>query len=130
MKLAIPPDSGIRDHPSNWTHAPEKAKTHCFYCGEPISKHKDDCVVPQRTVIVEFKTQMVISMPASWSEEDINFGMNDSCACMSRYVEQLAKETEQEEGVCHICSRSEMRFIREATEEDHHSLSYILPKEG
>jgi hypothetical protein len=71
---------------------------------------------------------MVITRPRVFDEEAINFAMNDSSACMSRYVAQLAEETEQEDNHCHICNRSEMKFLREATEADYENLSYI-PRE-
>ncbi len=126
--VAVGLKEGIREHPSNWKSAPEKATTHCLYCKQPVPNHAADCHVPRRTVVVEFKTQMVITMPAVWDTEMINFSMNGSSACMSRYVDQLYEETNQEENICHICHRSEMSFIREATEQDHETLRYI-PKE-
>lgn len=130
MNLPIGPNDGVRDHPRNWTHAPEKAKTHCFYCKCAVPNHAEDCIVPSRTVVVEFTTRMVISMPQSFDESSINFSMNGSSACSSRYVDQLYRETNQEENICHICSRTEMKYLREATQEDHENLSYIEENKG
>ena len=130
MNLPIKPDDGIREHPSNWTSAPEKATTHCLYCKQAVPNHGADCVVPRRTVVAEFKTLMVISMPRRSDESDINFSMNGSSACSSRYVDQLYRETNQEENICHICSRTEMKYLREATQEDHENLSYIEENKG
>jgi hypothetical protein len=125
MKLSTPVTAGIRNHPSNWTKEPEKADTHCLYCRQPATNHAPDCTVPLRTVVVEFKTQMVITMPQVLDQAAIDFSMNGSSACMSRYVQQLLAETEQEPSMCNICSRSEMTYLREATEEDHVNLAYI-----
>jgi hypothetical protein len=125
MILPTSPTAGIRNHPSNWTNEPEKRETHCLYCKQPAVAHAPTCHVPQRTVVVEFKTKMVINMPQTWDEGMVNFSMNGSSACMSRYVEQLHEETNQEENICHICFRSEMKYLREATAEDHKKLSYV-----
>jgi len=129
MEIPVSRTAGLRPHPSNWKKEPEKASTHCLYCSQPVPNHTTECVVPQRTVVVQFTTMMVISMPRCFDEEAINFAMNDSSACMSRYVEQLEREANQEEGMCHICARSEMKYIREASAEDHEQLSYIAEKQ-
>ncbi|MGB8834072.1 MAG: hypothetical protein WCC95_18120 [Candidatus Sulfotelmatobacter sp.] len=125
MKLPTSPTAGIRNHPSNWTKEPEKANTHCLYCKQPATNHAADCHVPLRTVVVEFKTKMVIRMPQTWDENMVNFTMNESSACMSRYVDQLYEETHEKENLCQICFRSEMKYLREATAEDHAELHYI-----
>lgn len=129
MIIPISKTAGLRPHPSNWVKEPEKANTHCLYCKQPVPNHAKDCHVPQRTIVVEFKTKMVITMPAVWDIEMIDFSMNGSSACMSRYVDQLYKETNRDEHICNICSRSEMKYLREATEEDHENLAFIPKNE-
>jgi hypothetical protein len=129
MKLPVSPTAGLRPHPSNWQNEPEKANTHCLYCKQPVPNHTEECVVPQRTVVVEFKTWMVVTMPQCFDEDLINFQLNESSACSSRYVNQLYEEANQEEGICHTCFRTEMKFLREATEEDHKKLSFIPKNE-
>jgi hypothetical protein len=124
MEIPVTNDDGIRPHPSNWTKEPEKATTHCLYCRQPVPNHSAECVVPQRTVVVELITRMVITMPRSLDEDAINFSMNGPSACQSRYIDQLHAETHQEEGYCHICQRTEMKYLREATEQDHKELSF------
>lgn len=129
MKLPTTKTAGLRPHPSNWTREPEKANTHCLYCKQPVPNHTKDCVVPLRTVVVELTIQMVVTMPQCFDERMINFSMNESSQCASRYIDQLKEESDQEEGICHICSRKEMKYLREATEEDHQNLSFILKEE-
>lgn len=118
-------DDGIRQDPANWTKEPWKATTYCLYCRQMVPNHSVECVVPKRTVVVELTTHLVITMPRCFDEETINFSMNGSSACKSRYIEQLERETNQAEGICNICSRTEMKYLREATEEDHETLAFM-----
>lgn len=124
MDLPILKDDGLRPHPSNWTSEPEKANTHCLYCKQPVPDHSAECVVPQRTVVVEFTTRMVVKMPRCFTEDNIDFSMNDSSACASRYVNQLYAESNSEENICKICHRTKMKYLREATEQDHKELHF------
>jgi hypothetical protein len=124
MDIPVSNSDGIRSDPRNWTEEPEKASTHCLYCRQPVPHHSAECVVPQRTVVVELVTRMVITMPRSFDEAAINFSMNGSSACSSRYIEQLYEEANREEGVCAICHRTEMKYLREATAQDHQDLHF------
>lgn len=102
----------------------------CAYCrNKPGEPHKPDCHVPDRTVVVEFTTRMVIEVPRVWDENMINFHMNESSACMSRWVEQLFLETNQSPNLCTICFRSEMKYLHEAYETDHTSLHYLTEEQ-
>ena len=49
---------------------------------------------------------------------------------MSHYVDQLYEEVNREENICNICSRSEMKYLREATEQDHEDLAFIVKEEN
>ena len=125
MKLPVSATAGLRPHPSNWTKEPEKANTHCLYCKQPVPNHAEDCIVPDRTVVVELKIRMVVRMPQSFDVDSINFAMNGSSACSQRYIDQLYKEGHQEENLCSVCHRMEMEYMREATQEDHEQYHYI-----
>ena len=122
MNLPTTQEDGIRPHPSNWTKNPEQAETHCFYCREPVPEHKPDCVCMRRTIVVKFEAQMVITVPQSWSEEDIKFHFGGSSHCLSNELDQLHEEANRIEGICQICSRSKVTYLREATAEDHEAL--------
>lgn len=124
VDIPVSKKDGLRPHPSNWTEAPEKANTHCLYCKQPVPNHSQECVVPHRTVVVELTTRMVISMPRCFTRTDINFSMNGSSACMGRYIDQLYAETNSEEGICKICHRTKMKYLREASQQDHEDLHY------
>lgn len=110
-------DDGIR---------PAGSPTHCLYCSSPKGQHKDDCVCVSRTVVVEMTVRYVIEVPRSWSEDDILFSRNESSRCASNDVAMLGLEAELE---C-FCKRSEVEFLREATEEDHDALGYNARKQA
>lgn len=62
-------------------------------------------------------------------EEHIDFFLNGSSACSSRYIEQLADEEERaHDGCCFSCHRFEGKFIRWATEQDIEQLTPPKPK--
>lgn len=69
MIIPVRKEDGVRNHPSNWKDAPEKAETHCLYCKQPVPNHAPACHVPQRTVVVIFETKMVIAMPVTWDDQ-------------------------------------------------------------
>lgn len=98
----------------------------CAYCyNSPGEPHKPDCHVPQKTVVVELTVRMVIDMPRVWDADMINFSMNDSSACTSRYFDQLFVESNQSPNLCTTCHRTEMTYLRDATENDHETFHYI-----
>ena len=126
MNLETHPKAGYRPHPSN---GPNR-ETHCFYCHELLGHHKDDCVCVRRTVVIEMRAKMVVSMPRSWTEEDILFQLNESSHCSSNEIRQLYEESIREENLCNTCSRTEFLFIREAYAEDHENLAYKASEEA
>ena len=93
----------------------------CFYCDHAVgADHAPDCVVLQRTVVLEMKVRYVASVPRYWSKDDIEFHRNDGSFCLSNDLAQLCKE---DETGC-LCDRAEVAFVREATKEDHHLLNW------
>lgn len=125
MIIPVSPKAGIRNHPNNWTKEPEKAQTHCLYCRQPVPDHSPECTVPQRTVVLEMRIKFVASIPANWDQSMIEFHRNDSSYCSSNDIEQIYKESIQTPGICTTCRRSEVLFLREATEEDHENFYYV-----
>lgn len=89
----------------------------CFYCGKPIGdRHADDCVIPQKTCVVDFTIRLVTSEPAYWGEGDIEFHYNGSSWCADNLLGYL-EEFQNNTGRC-MCSLMDAKFIREATIED------------
>lgn len=95
----------------------------CFYCSQPIgSPHKEDCVVPQKTCVVDFTIRMVVSEPAHWSQEDIerHYNMGSWCSDnLMTYIDNWERNT----GHC-MCHNTEAHFVREATKEDEEWFGY------
>jgi hypothetical protein len=115
MIIPTDPKDGLRPHHKN---GPNRL-THCFYCHELLGHHKPDCVTQRRTVKIELKTWLVISVPQSWTEDDINFYLNNSSHCIGNEIEQLAEENQRVPGECCSCHRTESKYLGEATAEDH-----------
>lgn len=85
----------------------------CFYCHKPLGdEHSLKCVLRQRTVVLDFTIRTVISVPQSWTKEDIEFRYGQSTWCTSNLFEALDKY----QGC--LCSRTSSTFIAEATEQD------------
>jgi hypothetical protein len=120
MDIETPSRAGYRPHPSN---GPDR-ETHCFYCRSLLGEHKPDCVCVKRTVVIEMKAKMVLSVPRSWTEDDILFHLNESSHCASNEIRQLYEESIAEENVCNVCSRTEFSFVQEASLQDHENMSW------
>lgn len=89
----------------------------CFYCGQPIGgHHADDCVIPQKTCVVDFTIRLVTSEPAYWNKDNIEFHYNESSWCADNLMGYL-EEFENNTGRC-MCGLVSAEFIREATKED------------
>jgi len=120
MNLPTSAKAGYRPHPSN---GPNR-ETHCSYCHGLLGQHKDDCVCLKRTVVVEMTIRYVIKVPRTWDEEFINFHRNDSSFCLGNDIHQLEEEATREPNLCNICQRAEVRYLREATEQDHEDMAF------
>lgn len=90
----------------------------CFYCpaklGEP---HDPECICPQRTVVLEAKIEMVVKVPANWTEADIMFHRNEGSWCAGNLVDELQAGPE-----C-LCPNTEFSFVREASKLDEENWS-------
>ena len=99
----------------------------CTYCREPIgSTHTSECVIPSRTVVVRATIEYVVSVPANWLRENIEFHRNDSSWCCGNMVNEL---TALKDGGDCLCSRVQFEYVREATEEEHADLPEIVRAE-
>ena len=89
----------------------------CFYCGELIgSQHKPECVIRQRTVVLDCTIRVVMPVPEDWDEEMINFHFNESSWCANNILETLSDHVEKGENC--LCPRTSIRYVEDATEED------------
>lgn len=102
------------------------AATHCLYCKQPlgIGTHLVDCVTQRKTVVVEMKVLMVVTVPQSDTSKDVESFLNDSSHCSSNEIGQLYRESIRNPGACNTCHRTDFKFVREATEEDHVFLAW------
>lgn len=91
----------------------------CAYCKRPIeTEHAEDCVIPQRTVVLDLRVRYVASVPRGWTQDEILFHRNDGSFCLNNDLDRIGEETAADGAAC-LCSRAEVAFVREATAEDH-----------
>jgi len=88
----------------------------CFYCNAKFGiAHKQGCVIRTRTVVVKVSFEMIREIPEDWSEDMIEFHMNESSSCKDNLIEAISKQSER---LGCSCSFGIGEFLREATEED------------
>lgn len=95
----------------------------CFYCSIPLGEeHKIGCVCRRKSVLVEYKIQLVKYYPEDWEEDNINSHLQDSSWCASNAVDELVKINE-EKGC--MCNQFFGMYIREATQEDEKTFGVV-----
>lgn len=88
----------------------------CFYCNAKVGEqHKEDCVIRSRTVNIDFTIHMVVDVPESWDESQINCHYNYGSWCASNLLSMLDKREDTERCLCNIV---DAKYMGEATEED------------
>lgn len=88
----------------------------CFYCGKYIGEqHKEDCVIRNRTVVVEMTMKLVLAVPESWDEELINFRYNEGTWCASNIIDEIER---LDKVLGCICGITKFNYIGEATAMD------------
>lgn len=88
----------------------------CFYCKVPTGgTHGPDCVLRTRTVVVELKIGLVMTMPESFDAGRIEFLLNESSSCQSNILNDLAALDGRIDCPCGLIAAT---YLREATEED------------
>lgn len=94
----------------------------CFYCPRHVGEeHAPDCVCRKRTVVVRATVEAVLEVPESWTTEDIEHLWNDSHTCADNFYEAITRDMpnpDPEKWGC-TCNSSEIRVVREATEDDY-----------
>lgn len=124
----------------NWTVGeyavrPAGKPGQCFYCHEAVGgTHKPECVMRQRTVVVQLTINLVRSVPESWTTEDVEAMMEES-GCDNNLLREIGELVERyeshSEGGC-ACGQGvivEAKFLREATEEDEKNQHFYVKDE-
>lgn len=106
---------------TNWTVGeystrPNGKDCECFYCHAKVGEqHKEDCVIRSRTVNIDFTVHIVMDVPESWDEDQINWHYNEGTWCASNLLSIL--EDREDTDMC-LCDITEAKYVGEATEED------------
>jgi hypothetical protein len=70
----------------------------------------------RKFVIVRETFELMVSVPADWDGDMVNFHRNESSWCSSNVAAEI--EEQQEEGRCNVCVQHTSEFLREATPHD------------
>ena len=117
-------DEGIR---------PNGERDRCFYCSRRVGEqHALDCVIRNKTVVVEVTCKVAIPVPEDWGREMIDFHYNESTYCIDNllktleaFVESLKRVAERDCGepkpdgmlFC-LCDATSVSYVRDATDVD------------
>lgn len=113
---------------------PNRRDGTCFYCEEPIGgKHKPNCVIVGRSIVVKVTIDVVLSVPRNWTVETVDFHYNEGSWCADNLLQALGKWAEArgaEEACTSIgascsCDSTDVEYLREATEDDHLTLPVV-----
>jgi hypothetical protein len=90
----------------------------CFYCGvKKGGVHKPECMIRERTIVVNVTIEMVVAVPENWSDASVEFSFNESSSCQSNIVERISDLAERREqnGSC-MCGLIAVEYVGEADE--------------
>lgn len=88
----------------------------CFFCHRKLgSKHREDCVLRESTVIVRATFEMLIPVPEYFTKEQITASRNGSW-CGSTTLDELVLARELKKDC--LCDVTKVEYLREATKED------------
>lgn len=102
-------------------HGPRPAGelTECFYCHQPIgSEHKSDCVLRQKTVLIQATIRMVVAVPEDWNGDNIEFKYNEGSWCSSNIISDLQQFEDNKNNSGCLCPWVRVGYMREATEDE------------
>ena len=105
MPVVLPKDYGIR---------PAGLPDACFYCGQKVGEqHKSSCVCVTRLVRLRYTYVIDKRVPWDWTQEQIEFHMNESSWCADNGVAALSEfiEVLDKKGEC-LCPGFEGTFIK------------------
>lgn len=94
----------------------------CFYCGSPVgSRHKNSCVIPKKSVIIDFTIRLPVLVPVSWDKKDVNFHYNESSWCADNLLSMIV-DWQNKTGRC-LCNLLDANYIQDASgAEDEHAV--------
>lgn len=68
--------------------------------------------VKWKLVKVEMQIEMLVSVPSTYTDEDIEFFLNESSHCSMNEIEQFWKECNNtSEGCCNSCARTNFKVL-------------------
>lgn len=107
---------------------PAGAQDKCFYCNQLLGTlHKDECVIRERTIVIRMTVEYVITIPESWTPEQIENHRNHGSWCAINAIAELDRISEHN---C-LCEDSRFEYVREATAQDEeHFHVYVEDCEG
>lgn len=89
----------------------------CFYCHEPIGgRHKPDCVIPEKSVLMNFTITLPVIVPVSWDKDMIEHYYNLGSWCGDNLLSYLERWHEKT-GRC-LCSILSAQYLRDATKDE------------
>jgi hypothetical protein len=101
---------------------PAGSQDRCLYCNRALgAEHKPDCVMRNKTVVIKAIIEYVVEVPEHWDKEQIEFHRNLGSWCSSNFVDEI---NELEEKIGCLCSHTNFKYVREATEEDEEKCAY------
>lgn len=96
MPVVLENDYGIR---------PAGKPDECFYCGQKVGhRHKPDCVVVTKKVMMRFTIDIPVNVPHSWSKDDIDFRYNGGTWCADNLIDMLEDYESKNGCLCGITS--------------------------
>lgn len=99
---------------------PAGSQDRCFYCHEMIgSKHKTDCVLRKKVVMLQVQVTIPVVVPSCWGEDEVDFHRNESTWCASSIVREFVSYSEatQDNAPC-LCNSFEARCLGDASPDD------------
>ncbi len=82
-----------------------------------------------KPAVIRVSWDIIVNFPDDNTEEHTDSFLNESSACSSRYIEQLAdEESRTEESCCFSCHRFNGKFLRWAEPSDIENLTPPKPE--
>lgn len=79
-------------------------------------------------VVLELTTRYIVSVPADWEQQMIEFHRGESSFCIGNDIHSLSRELDKQDDFGLLkcgCSTTEIKYLREPTDEDLERLPHI-----
>jgi hypothetical protein len=112
---------------------PARPDGNCFYCHMPMdTAHRPECVIVQKTVVVEFSVRVVMSVPRSWEPTATRLRYDEGSWCADNLFTDLGEWAEDDLGgdrpTCG-CNAVKVLSVEDATEGDHRHFPVLFKPE-